>query len=198
MSVFEQLPLGTNDIVFLGDSIFNFGEWQELMDDPRAKNRAISGDDTANILKRLGQVTSGRPAHVVLLIGINNFQGGVPFTQTTNEYAQIVEKLLSASDRTKVWLVPIFPVNPNLYRRWITPGNPNIHMPEQSEVESLNRFLEHLTAKDPNRIHYVPVPSVLNSSGYLGEDFTLDGLHLNGRGLSEIAKHVKIAIGRSP
>jgi lysophospholipase L1-like esterase len=71
-------------------------------------------------------------------------------------------------------------------------------MPEQIEVERLNRFIQQLTAKDEIRVHYVPIPGVLDKSGHLADDFTLDGLHLNGRGLSEIAKDVKAAMSRSP
>lgn len=198
LSVFEQLSIGTNDIVFLGDSILAMGEWHELMGDPRAKNRAIGGDDTSGVLKRLDHIIASRPAHVVLLIGINNFQRRVPFKQTTTEYAHIVGRLLSESDGTQIWLLPVFPVHPGLYRRWTLPANPGVHMPELSEVESLNRFLQQLTAKNRNRVHYLPIPSVLDQSGHLGEDFTLDGLHLNGRGLSEIAKHLKDAMKKSP
>lgn len=198
ISVFDQIPLHTNDIVFLGDSIFNFGEWQELMNDPLAKNRAINGDNTSTILNRLDQIISGRPAHIVLLCGINNFQGRIPFEQTTNEYAQIVDRLLSASPKTQVWLLPAFPVRSELYHRWITPSFPGIHMPEQIEVERLNHFIQQLTAKDEIRVHYVPIPGVLDKSGHLADDFTLDGLHLNGRGLSEVAKDVKAAMSRSP
>jgi lysophospholipase L1-like esterase len=198
ISIFDQIPLHTNDIVFLGDSIFNFGEWQELMGDARAKNRAISGDDTSMILKRLDQIVSGRAAHIILLCGINNFQKGIPFEQTTNEYAQIVDRLLFASPETQVWLLPAFPVQPELYRRWITPGYPGLHMPEQVEVEKLNLFIRQLAAKEQIRVHYVPIPGILGKSGQLADDFTPDGLHLNGRGLSQTAEDVKAAMSRPP
>jgi lysophospholipase L1-like esterase len=190
LSVFEQSSIGSNDIVFLGDSIFDFGEWHELMGDPRAKNRAINGDDTNTVLKRLDQIVAGRPAHVVILLGINNFQKGMSFTQTTTEYRSIVERL-SESDTTQIWLLPVFPVHPGLYRRWIMPYDPGIRMPQQAEVERLNRFLQELAATHQPRVNFVPIPTVLDPSGHLAEDFTLDGLHLNGRGLSEIAKHLK-------
>ena len=52
-SLFEQLPIRGNDIVFLGNSITDGGEWNELLANPRVKNRGISGDRSSWILDRL-------------------------------------------------------------------------------------------------------------------------------------------------
>ena len=43
-SLFEKLPVTSKDIVFLGNSITDGGEWNELLANPRVKNRGISGD----------------------------------------------------------------------------------------------------------------------------------------------------------
>ena len=191
LSVFAQLPITSNDTVFLGDSIFDFGEWAELMNDPHAKNRGIIGDDTSSALRRLGQITSGMPARVVLLIGINNFQKKTPFDQTTTEYAEIVDRLLSASTDTNIWLVPVLPVHPDLYRQWVMPNYPEIQMPNQSEIEKLNGFIRQLAVTRGSRVHFAPVPSLLGMTGHLREGFTFDGLHLNGQGLMEVATQLK-------
>ena len=42
-SLFEKLPVTSKDIVFLGNSITDGGEWNELLANPRVKNRGISG-----------------------------------------------------------------------------------------------------------------------------------------------------------
>ena len=44
VSLFEKLPTSNEDIIFLGNSITNGGEWVELLNDERIKNRGISGD----------------------------------------------------------------------------------------------------------------------------------------------------------
>ena len=43
-SLFEQLPIRGNDIVFLGNSITDGGEWAELFNNRHVKNRGISAD----------------------------------------------------------------------------------------------------------------------------------------------------------
>jgi lysophospholipase L1-like esterase len=190
LSVFEQLPVGPDDIVFLGDSILDLGEWHEFLDDGHAKNRGINGDDTHTILDRLNQIMVGRPRHVVVLCGINNFQKRIPFAQTTNEYAQIVAMISSQSQHTDIWLLPVLPVNTRLYKRWIVPDHPGINMPSRTEVEALNAFVKKL-AVDKQRIHFVEMPALLNHTGELREDCTLDGLHLNGRGLKTIGTRLQ-------
>ena len=49
-SLFEVLPIHSNDIVFLGNSITDGCEWAELFDNPRIKNRGISADRTGWML----------------------------------------------------------------------------------------------------------------------------------------------------
>lgn len=191
LGIFAQLPIDSDDTVFLGDSIFDFGEWAELMNDPQAKNRGINGDDTSSMLKRLEQVTSGRPARVVLLVGINNFQKKIPFDQTTTEYTEIVDRLLSAPGKTNIWLMPVLPVNPDLYRQWVLPNHPDIQIPNQPEIERFNGAIRQLAAARGSRVHFTPVPSLLGPTGHLREGFTFDGLHLNGPGLVEVATQLK-------
>ena len=43
-TLFEKLPIDSDDIVFLGNSITNGCEWHELFNNPNIKNRGISSD----------------------------------------------------------------------------------------------------------------------------------------------------------
>ena len=45
--LFESLPTSQSDIIFLGNSITDGGEWAELFQNPDCKNRGISADITA-------------------------------------------------------------------------------------------------------------------------------------------------------
>ena len=44
VSLFNKLPITPKDIVFIGNSITNGAEWNELFPRKRVKNRGISGD----------------------------------------------------------------------------------------------------------------------------------------------------------
>lgn len=184
------MPNEPADIVFLGDSILDFGEWHEFMNDHRAKNRAINGDDTGTILKRLGSIVVGHPRHIVLLCGINNFQKGISFTKTATEYSQIVKAILSQSPSTDLWLLSVLPVNSILYRKWIVPDHPGINMPSWDQVVALNAFIRELTVGNP-RVHFVELSDLLDSNGEIREAYTIDGLHLNGVGLKMVAERLK-------
>ena len=43
-TLFEELPVTSKDIIFLGNSITNGCEWAELFQNKNVKNRGISGD----------------------------------------------------------------------------------------------------------------------------------------------------------
>ena len=58
-TLFEVLPTSKSDIIFLGNSITNGGEWAELLGNPHAKNRGISGDTTQGVLDRLRELGAG-------------------------------------------------------------------------------------------------------------------------------------------
>ena len=62
-SLFEQLPIRGNDIVFLGNSITDGGEWAELFNNRHVKNRGISADRSGWLLDRLvnGVDTKAKP-----------------------------------------------------------------------------------------------------------------------------------------
>lgn len=60
----------SKDIIFLGNSITNGGEWSELLNNKHVKNRGISGDICMGVYDRLDAVLKGKPAKIFLLIGI--------------------------------------------------------------------------------------------------------------------------------
>jgi len=126
----------------------------------------------------------------VILCGINNFYEHIPYSQTTNDYAKIVAAISSQSPNTDVWLLPVLPVNVRLHKQWVIGDDVSVIQPKQTEVEALNAFIENLSVDKP-RIHFVGLPELLDQSGELRDDYTLDGLHLNGRGLKEIATRLE-------
>ncbi|MBW6498842.1 MAG: sialate O-acetylesterase, partial [Bacteroidales bacterium] len=71
-SMFELLPDTDGEIIMLGNSITNVGAWEELLQNPRVKNRGISGDNTFGVLARMDEVLSSKPAKIFILIGIND------------------------------------------------------------------------------------------------------------------------------
>ena len=65
------------DIIFLGNSITDGAEWNELFGDSHIKNRGISGDFTAGVISGLDEVTNREPVKVFPLIGANDLSRNI-------------------------------------------------------------------------------------------------------------------------
>ena len=72
VSMFRLLPDTKGEIIFLGNSITDIGEWAEIWNNIHVKNRGISSDNTFGVLARLDEVLSSRPAKIFIMIGIND------------------------------------------------------------------------------------------------------------------------------
>jgi lysophospholipase L1-like esterase len=187
-NIFGKLPpIERGDTVFLGDSILDYGEWHEWLGN-HAKNRAVNGDDTRDILKRLHVITKGKPHHIVLLIGLNNLENDAPLKTVMSEYAEIVNRIRKESPGTDIWLLSLSPVNRALYRRHIIPGHAGIHMPESEDINNLNNYMKKIAT---GQVHYIDLKELLSPAGELSGDYTLDGEHLNGAGLEIIARKLR-------
>lgn len=113
-SLFNLLPDTKHEIIFLGNSMTDGCEWAELFQNPRIKNRGISGDTTKGILYRLSEVTRSAPDKVFLLIGINDLAIGVPREILFENICKIATQIRKDSPRTRVYLQSMLPVNDSL------------------------------------------------------------------------------------
>ena len=158
-SMFDILPDSHDDIYFLGNSLTDVVEFQELLDNSHARNRGINGDDTYGILNRLKEVTIGNPCKVFLMCGVNNIQKKIPQTVTCDHLRSIVEKILENSPDTHIFLQSILPANSNKYKYYVLPNHPGIHMPTKRDVALLNNTLIDLSN------HYMNVEVIIWKHG---------------------------------
>lgn len=169
-----SLPLSERDIIFLGNSINDGGEWSELFNDIRVKNRGISGDMTPGIIHRIKEVTSRKPAKVFLMIGINDLGKGVSPDSVVKNILLINDFLLQESPSTQVYIESILPVNPNFKR----------FAGQVSRVKEIIRANELLKAAAAgHQFEFIDLHSkFIDAAGYLDTKYTNDGLHLVGAG----------------
>lgn len=173
-SLFELLPINDTDIVMLGNSITDGGLFNELFEMPNVKNRGIRSDVITGIEKRLSQVTSGHPAKIFLLIGINDVSHGHSVDELARRYARLVKKIREQSPSTELYLQSVMPINNSFGRYKGLTG-------KESTVKKFNERIRTIAAE--NGATYVDLwPYLADSNGRLRSDYTNDGLHLNGRG----------------
>ncbi|MGL5682432.1 MAG: GDSL-type esterase/lipase family protein [Marinifilaceae bacterium] len=173
-TLFEQLPVGKKDIIFLGNSITNGGEWSELFNNKHVKNRGISGDITQGVLDRLDPIVIGKPAKVFLLIGTNDLTRNVTADQVINNIELIIKRFAKESPKTKVYIQSILPVNPvfNMF------GG---HTKNGARLPEINARIKSMTEK--NGATYIDLyKHFLDAEGNMDVKYTNDGLHLTGPG----------------
>ena len=108
---FRSFPNSTKDVVFLGNSITDYADWNELLQLNEARNRGISGDVTFGVLERLDEITEGKPAKVFILIGINDISRNVPDSVILDNYKKIIQRIKKESPKTKIYFNTVLPVN---------------------------------------------------------------------------------------
>lgn len=174
-TLFEAQPVSAGDIVFLGDSITDGGEWCELFGGCRFKNRGISGDISQGVYDRLDAVVSGRPAKIFLMIGVNDLSRGVPEDTIVANIGKIIDKVHADSPGTRFYLQSILPVNEDK-------GMFQGHTARRADIAPLNDRLRALAA-DKGAV-YIDLYGSFTTEGTdkLNPDYTNDGLHLLGPG----------------
>jgi lysophospholipase L1-like esterase len=174
LSMFETMPQRPKEVVWLGDSITDGGEWSELFPGINTLNRGISADNTFGILARLYEVTRRKPAKIFLLIGINDIARNIPVSTICQNYLKIVQQIKQESPATALYLQTLLPTN-NEFKDFPK------HQNKTEQVLTINDFIKSLA-----RSHQVQVidlhAAFADANGQLNKKYTNDGLHLMGAG----------------
>ncbi|KKO90031.1 GDSL family lipase [Sphingobacterium sp. Ag1] len=172
MAYFEQSPTIKGAIVFLGNSITERAEWQELLADLRypVLNRGIGGDNSFGILARIDEVLRGRPRAIFLMDGINDQFRKLPQEVSVNNYKRIIKRIKKISPKTLIYLQSALPINEELTKEPYTKDR-NVLVP------ILNEKLRQLAADE--NIPFVDLcPLFQDNEGKLNAVYSADGIHL--------------------
>lgn len=175
-AAFAKEPVVPGRIIFLGNSITEFGDWAALLKDPTVLNRGIAGDITFGMLRRLDEVVQRRPAKLFLEAGINDISLNVAPATIASRITAIVTGVRRHSPQTVVYVTSVLPTNdaartehPSLYGK-------------NDRVEAVNALLQANAARD--RYFFVDLHrEVRDARGQLDRRYAdADGLHLNAEG----------------
>ena len=173
-TLFRLLPDTKNEIIFLGNSITDIGEWAEIWNNRHVKNRGISGDNTFGVLARLDEIVSSKPKKVFIMIGINDIARNIPDSVIIFNYKKIIEQITFGSPKTKIIVQSILPTN-NSFTEFKN------HQNKDNHIQLVNEALMNYCSQ--KKIYFVNLyPAFLDSNSKLNTAYTNDGLHLNGFG----------------
>ena len=173
-SLFNKLSITSKDIVFIGNSITNGAEWNELFPQKRVKNRGISGDTSEGVFDRLDAVVKGKPAKIFILIGVHDISREIKVETIVLNMKQIVEKIQKESPKTKIYIQSILPVNPD-FEMFKGHMKPDL-------IKEINQFYQNIAQE--YKVNYIDLYSHFLEDGTdkMNKKYTNDGLHLLGEG----------------
>ncbi len=174
-TLFETLPVTSEDIIFLGNSITNGCEWAELFQNPHVKNRGISGDVTMGVYDRLAPILQGKPAKIFLLIGINDVARGLSADSIVANVRKIAGKIRSESPGTRLYIQSLLPVTDHYH---LFEG----HTSRGALIPEINAGLKEVA--EASQAVYIDLYAsfVDPATGKMNTAYTNDGLHLLGKG----------------
>lgn len=186
VNLFKSEPIVKNKIVFLGNSITEFGNWQELLHTKNVINRGIAGDNTFGVLKRLNEITEREPNKLFLKIGINDISQNIPSDVILKNINAIIVQLKEQSPKTKIFIHSILPTNKNTKNTFPDAYNKN------SVVTLVNSNLKKIA--DKHKATYIDINSIFSDvNGELNTKYSdEDGLHLNNLGYQTWVKFLKL------
>lgn len=183
----QNTNLTKGQIVFIGDSITDYfpldGYFADL---PQATyNRGIGGDTTSGVLARLKvSLYDLAPAKIVLLIGINDINGGVADEVILSNYRNILLSIKTNLPTAEVNCVSILPMN-----EVVTAYGVNLPTALR-RIKALNEEIR--IAAEGSGYRYVDLySSVRDEREQLTEGFSDDGIHLNADGYAVWASVIK-------
>jgi len=171
-------------IVFLGDSITDFFRVNEFFPGVYVKNRGISGDTTDGVLNRLAEsVYELSPSKIFLMIGTNDLGNKKSVEYISGNIRKIISEIKRNCPQTKIYLESVYPVSllkDKKIKKFIVRKRNN------RDISRLNDKLKNMA--DEMEITYIDVYShLVDGSGNIKTEYTVEGLHLTIQGYSVVA-----------
>ena len=165
------------ELVFVGDSLTDFCDWDELLERP-VLNRGIQGDTVEGLRNRVGEVLQYHPHQLFVMVGINDLLSGQSSDEVLTEYELLINRIRTSSPPTQLFLQSILPVTTVAWKRRSRSGS---WLQLADKILQVNKALSGKA--DGKQIIYVDLYSkMVAEANQLDPRYTSDGLHLNGEG----------------
>lgn len=193
----QEPPISNADIVLLGDSLTEGGDWSTYFPKTEAKlnkkggairNRGIIGDTAEGIYDRLDQIIPGKPRKLFFLCGANDVSHDLTVDTIVGRIEKVLCKIKEESPKTKIYLQSMLPFNESFKRYKKLNGKTYM-------VALINKELEKVAKR--HKFTFINLYPLFLEEGTenLNPAITADGLHLKKEGYAiwseAIGKYVK-------
>lgn len=181
VSTFRVLPQKCDEIVFVGNSITDSGEWSDIFNDISVSNMGISGDISAGVMHRVPDIVKRKPQKIFLMIGTNDLARNISPDSLIKNINLIAAYIKENAPETKLYIQSILPVNDH-YNMF------SGHTKNNAVIVKVNNIL----AENAQNFGYIYIDihsKFLNINSKLRNDLSNDGLHLIGEGY-QLWKHI--------
>lgn len=173
-SLFEILPVNSDDIVFVGNSLTHGCEWHELFGMSNIKNRGINGDVIQGVFERIDPVVNGHPKKIFLLSGVNDVSHNLSADSIATAMGNLIDYIRTKTPETKLYVQSLLPINNSFGRYKAIFGKEQV-------IRDINAKLAAM-ADEKGFVWINSYPIFADENGNLDVRYTNDGLHLLGNG----------------
>ena len=176
------------NIVFVGDSLFEGYNVEESFKDRHVVNSGISGNKTTDILDDMEKrIYRYNPSTVFLLIGTNDFiDDELTKEDTVLNIGKIIDEIKENRPYTEINVISLLPVNKTDNEKISVSMIANRNNKEIKEINSGVKVL-----CDEKKVIYIDMYNLLtDENGNLKIDYTIEGLHLTKEGYSVITNEL--------
>lgn len=175
----QERPVNPNDIIMLGDSLTEGGDWSSLFagwlpEGTSVVNRGIVGDDAPGIYDRLHQILPGKPKKIFLLVGVNDISHQITADSVLTDIEKVVKEIRRQCPKTKLHIQSLLPYNFEkcIYKTMNKEDKTPVIM-------DVNKGLKKMARKYNVKFIYLYDRFTAPGSLHMDGQFTKDGLHIN-------------------
>lgn len=164
------------DIVFFGNSITYYGNFQAAYPDKKIVNLGYPGDNLDGMLRRVEALKAVNPDKVFFMGGINGLRN-LDLDIFNKKYTLLVDSLRKALPYCRIYLQSILPVSKNREKDY---GS-------NTKIVEANSIIQKIAME--NQCDYINLYSLYAKDGGMPDSLTVDGIHLCNAAYERWYKH---------
>ena len=187
-SYFGMLPVKEGDVLMIGDEMLHGGEWHELLNCKKVKNRGTGwgypGATIANVLAEIpvilkGRPDNGQPDKVFLYVGAADANGATDLTTLKSNYQTLVSKIREQAANTKIYIQALLPTSN-------AATNSNRVVPFNTKLKEIANSMPH--------VEYVDIYTPFVDNGVASNTY-FKGNYVYGKGYAKLSQIIAPLIG---